>query len=160
MVIIDFSEKQNIDNWVVVDDGVMGGLSQGKLQINEKGNGLFSGTISLENYGGFSSIRYDLETIEINDYYKLVLHLKGDGKRYQFRVKDELENYYSYISYFETNGKWEKIEIPFSELYPSFRGRKLRGSNFKGDLLSQVSILFGNKKAERFELEIKSIELQ
>ena len=57
-VIYDFSEKNNLDGWYVVDDGVMGGRSRGKLQIENNDTGLFSGTISLDNYGGFSSIRY------------------------------------------------------------------------------------------------------
>jgi len=40
--------------WNVVDDGVMGGLSQGKREIGGDGILRFFGTLSLENNGGFS----------------------------------------------------------------------------------------------------------
>lgn len=43
--------------WRVVDDGVMGGLSKGKVQISKEGIMTFSGKLSLENNGGFSSLR-------------------------------------------------------------------------------------------------------
>ena len=56
-VLYDFSENSSLRYWSVVDDGVMGGVSQGSLRINYEGHGVFSGYVSLENYGGFSSIR-------------------------------------------------------------------------------------------------------
>ena len=48
-VIYDFSENKNLDGWYVVDDGVMGGRSRGRLQIENNDTGLFSGKISLDN---------------------------------------------------------------------------------------------------------------
>ena len=57
-IIYDFSKVEDLDGWYVVDDGVMGGRSKGKLKIENGDTGVFSGKISLENYGGFSSIRY------------------------------------------------------------------------------------------------------
>ena len=57
-IIYDFSNVEDLDGWYVVDDGVMGGRSKGKLKLENGDTGVFSGKISLENYGGFSSIRY------------------------------------------------------------------------------------------------------
>ena len=56
-IVHDFS-KSNLEGWYVIDDGVMGGRSRGQLEIENDDIGLFSGRISLQNYGGFSSIRY------------------------------------------------------------------------------------------------------
>jgi len=53
MTIFDFTEKSDLTNWYVVVDGVMGGLSQGSFGVNDEGNGVFKGTVSLENNGGF-----------------------------------------------------------------------------------------------------------
>ena len=39
---------ENLDGWYVVDDGVMGGRSKGKLKIENGDTGVFSGKISLE----------------------------------------------------------------------------------------------------------------
>ena len=44
---------QPIFYWQVIDDGVMGGRSKGNFAINEEGNAVFEGTVSLDNNGGF-----------------------------------------------------------------------------------------------------------
>ena len=40
-VIYDFSENNNLEGWYVVYDGVMGGRSRGRLQIENNDTGLF-----------------------------------------------------------------------------------------------------------------------
>ncbi len=55
--VYDFSHESKPGDWFVVDDGVMGGRSQGNVGLSEEGHGIFQGTVSLENNGGFSSIR-------------------------------------------------------------------------------------------------------
>lgn len=49
-------ESTKLD-WNIVDDGVMGDLSQGKREIGKDGILRFFGTLALENNGGFSSLR-------------------------------------------------------------------------------------------------------
>ena len=75
-VIYDFSENNNLEGWYVVDDGVMGGRSRGRLQIENNDTGLFSGKISLDNYGGFSSIRYYAGNLKVqkNKYITCLLY--------------------------------------------------------------------------------------
>ncbi|MBT8264860.1 MAG: CIA30 family protein, partial [Muriicola sp.] len=43
LTIFNFTSNSNIDQWQVVNDGVMGGRSQGNFTINEEGHGLFQG---------------------------------------------------------------------------------------------------------------------
>ncbi len=157
MTIFDFSATKDLSDWMVVDDVVMGGRSDGNLEINEDGNGVFYGKVSLENYGGFSSVRYRFDTKEVSDYSKAVLRLKGDGKRYQFRVKTDQYDRHSYVTYFETSGEWETIEISLKDLSPQFRGRQLRKPNYPGQQLEEVAFLIANKVAEDFRLEIDHI---
>ncbi|MDC8004148.1 CIA30 family protein [Aureisphaera galaxeae] len=160
MMLFDFKQDQALTNWRVVDDVVMGGRSDGKLYISKEGHGIFTGEVSLENNGGFSSARYRFETINTQELSKVALRVKGDGKSYQFRVKRSRSDYYSYIGYFKTSGSWETIEIPLATLYPAFRGRKLNMSNFPGDYIEEIAILIGNKKNENFRLEIDRITLK
>ena len=61
--IFDFNKKADITNWTIVDDVVMGGRSSGNFYLNKEGNGVFEGRVSLENNGGFSSLRYDFDEI-------------------------------------------------------------------------------------------------
>ena len=89
-----------------------------------------------------------------------MITLKGDGKDYQFRVKDKTSTSYSYITTFQTSGDWQTIEIKLSDLYPSFRGRKLDLSNFESDSFEEIVFLIGNKKQENFKLILDKIELK
>lgn len=159
-VIFDFSKKSLKNDWRIIDDGVMGGISQGEFLIDSDGNGVFQGTISLENNGGFSSVRYQFDKINTNKESKILIRLKGDGKQYQFRIKDKYDSYYSYITTFETSGEWENIEIKLADLYPSFRGQKLNLPNFKSDSFEEIVFLIGNKKNESFKLILDKIELK
>ena len=159
-VIFDFNKESDIENWVIVDDVVMGGRSSGSFGLNEDGHGVFKGDVSLENNGGFSSVRYRFQKKEIKGSTKVVIRLKGDGKKYQFRIKANSRDYYSYIATFETNGKWQEIEISLSEMYPSFRGRRLDQPNFSSENMEEVAFLIGNKKKEEFMLLLDKIELK
>ena len=160
MSIFQFNAESNIDNWLILDDVVMGGRSNGEFKINDEGFGEYSGDVSLENNGGFSSLRYYFDTVDSQDYNTFKLKIKGDGKTYQFRVKDRRYNRYSYIYKFETSGEWQTIEIPFNAMYASFRGYRLDIPNFKGDQMEEIAFLIGNKKAESFKLIIDSISLE
>jgi hypothetical protein len=86
--------------------------------------------------------------------------LKGDGKKYQFRVKSKRSNYYSYIYVFQTTTDWQTIEIPITELYASFRGRTIDIPNYDGESLEEIAFLVGNKKNEDFQLMIDKIEVK
>lgn len=158
--IVDFSIKSNLSSFRVVDDVVMGGVSQGNFRINENGNGLYFGEVSLENNGGFSSLRYRFEEINVSKFSKVILRIKGDGKSYQFRIKDKYRNYYSYIKTFTTSGDWQLIEINLADMYPAFRGRKLDMDNFSSEKIEEIAILIGNKKPQNFQLEIDKIYLE
>ena len=159
-IIFDFTQQSDITLWRVVDDVVMGGVSRGNFKINNEGNGFYYGDISTDNNGGFSSLRYRFKQIDVSKFTKVILLLKGDGKKYQFRIKNKYRNYYSYIQEFTTNGSWQKIEIEMSNMYPAFRGRRLDIGNFSSNTIEEIAILIGNKKEERFNLEIDKIYLQ
>jgi len=160
LTLFDFSIESDISNWKILDDVVMGGRSDGNFKINTDGFGEFTGNISLKNNGGFSSLRYYFEPKATTSYSKFKIKLKGDGKSYQFRVKDKQTNRYSYIFQFETTKEWQTIEIPFSKMFASFRGRRLDLPNFEGKYMEEIAFLIGNKKEERFKLLIDSIVLE
>lgn len=159
-LIFDFSKNATIQDWIIVDDVVMGGESSSTFQLNSEGHGVFEGNISLDNNGGFSSVRYRFSKKQLKQYTRVLLRVQGDGKQYQFRIKSNSSEYYSYISPFQTNGSWQDIEIPLQDFYPSFRGRKLNQPNFSKDTIEEVTFLIGNKKKEHFKILIDKIELR
>lgn len=158
-VIFDFNKNPDIQDWNIVDDIVMGGRSSSTFELNSDGYGVFSGIISLENNGGFSSVHYQFKKMKVHQDNKIMVKLKGDGKNYQLRIKDNSGNYYSYIAPFTTSGEWQEIEIPLKSMFPSFRGRKLDRPNFSKDNIEEITFLIGNKKNEKFELLIDKIML-
>lgn len=159
-LLFDFNDHADISSWQVVNDNVMGGRSLAIFVLNDKGHGVFEGIVSLENNGGFSSVRHRFDAITNKQYQNVAIRLKGDGKRYQFRIKSTLDQKHSYVAYFETSGAWQTVILPLQTLYPTFRGQKLDLPNFDGENLSEIAVLIGNKKAEAFHLEMDWIRLQ
>lgn len=158
--VFQFSQGADLGAWKIQDDGVMGGRSQGQLDINEAGNGVFTGTVSLENHGGFSSIQHAFAPLDVSRRRALVLGLKGDGKRYQLRIDAVPGARHSYARDFQTSGDWQAIEIPFADLYAIRHGDRLDLPNYPGRTLAQIQILIGNGVAETFQLEIDKIWLK
>ena len=158
-LIFDFNYTAPVNDWTVVDDVVMGGRSTGQFKIDSEGHGVYSGNVSLENNGGFSSLRYRFEKMRAHENSKIVIRLKGDGKQYQFRVKSNRNTYYSYTTTFKTSGDWENIIIELKDMYPSFRGRTLNMPHFNENSIEELVFLIGNKKNESFELVLDRIDI-
>lgn len=159
-MLFDFNKKSSLSNWYIVDDVVMGGRSSGYLKIDDDGHGRFGGNISLRNNGGFSSVRYQFKKKKVIQYDKLLIRVKGDGKRYQIRIKENINDYFSYVANIKTKNNWQTIEVDLKSMYPVFRGRMLNQPNFSGKYLQEIGFLIGNKRAEKFNLIIDKIELK
>lgn len=158
--VFDFTPSSDMHAWYILDDGVMGGRSQGNMALNEQGHGRFYGHVSLENNGGFSSVHYTTQSFPVHQATTAVLRIKGDGSSYQFRVKENKSDYHSYTLTFPTTGAWETIEIPLNSMSPTFRGRTLDMPNFEADSFQEIAFFIANKRAEDFELLIDSIALK
>jgi len=159
-LIYDFNKNSSAKEWKVIDDVVMGGESSGRFSIDNDGHGIFEGTVSLENNGGFSSVRHQFEKVNATKSSQVQIRLKGDGKEYQFRIKDKSNNYFSYITTFKTSGDWQTVEINLADLYPSFRGRTLNLPNFEASSFEEIVFLIANGKNESFKLVLDKIELK
>lgn len=158
--IYDFSKQTKPSGWLIINDGVMGGLSRGNISMDEEGNGMFWGHVSLENNGGFSLARLSMPAVDATGYTKIVLEVKGDSKRYQFRLKETKGQMHSYVHFFETSEEWQRIEIPFDVLRPAFRGRALNLPQYSGGQIEEIGLLVGNKAEEDFKIQIRTISLQ
>lgn len=153
-------EPNNGARWFVVDDVVMGGMSDGRVTYMDDGLLHFYGLVSTANNGGFSSIRMRPGSVELEKVEAFEIKLKGDGKAFQFRVKSDEYQRYSYAYTFETSGEWEVIRIPFKEMQATFRGRKIDVPPYPGKKIDEVAFLIGNKKNESFDLIVERIEVR
>jgi NADH dehydrogenase [ubiquinone] 1 alpha subcomplex assembly factor 1 len=155
----DFSKPTELAEWKVVNDGVMGGMSEARLSNSSEGHALYQGEVSLENNGGFSSIRKSFESTTIKGAKTVHIKLKGDKKNYQFRVKTNRNDRHAFKYEFETTGQWQTIKIKLKEMTPTYRGMRPNIPNYQAEILSEIGFLIANKKAEKFNLLIDSIWL-
>jgi NADH dehydrogenase [ubiquinone] 1 alpha subcomplex assembly factor 1 len=158
--IYTFSTQTNIKEWRIVNDDVMGGRSNSFLKISDAGNGQFLGHVSLANNGGFASIQLNTHVKLAEENKFVVLRVKGDGKRYELRLKGNTSQSESYVHPFSTSGEWQTLKLAISEFYPQFRGRKLNIPNFNFENIEQLSFLIANSQEEDFELLIDWIGLE
>ncbi|MBV9385611.1 MAG: CIA30 family protein [Chroococcidiopsidaceae cyanobacterium CP_BM_ER_R8_30] len=132
-IIFDFAapSKDLPDIWGVVDDVVMGGVSESGIHL--VGNtALFAGNVSTANSGGFASVRTrNFESpLSLTGYDGIELRVKGDGKRYKFIIRSDPRWDGTAFSYsFDTiDNSWIDVRIPFAQLVPVFRAKTLRDS--------------------------------
>jgi hypothetical protein len=112
--------------WGAVDDVVMGGVSESGISL-ATGYAVFSGNVSIDNSGGFASIRtrnFD-PSLDLSNYQGIELRVKGDGQRYKFFIRTEAKwDGIGYAYSFDTNpDEWMTISIPFKDLVPIFRAK-------------------------------------
>jgi hypothetical protein len=158
-ILYDFTSSQTISDWLIVNDGVMGGVSQSQIDLNSEGHAIFEGRISLENNGGFASVRHRLEKENIQAFTYVNLRVKGKPSTYQFRIKKSNRDSYSYIQEFKVTSEWNTLRLKLSDFFPRFRGRSLNLPNFEANTIEEIALLIGNKKKEVFKLEIDKIYL-
>lgn len=160
ILVTDFSNLAG-QQWNVVNDGVMGGLSSSHLQINKDGNAVFLGHVSLKNNGGFASVK-NSEPLNLEGADTIRLHVKGDGKKYSFRLRTKSgnePNYWVYEIRFGTReNQWEMIDLMLNELKAVFRGRPQPDAP-PADLSSiiEYGFLISDQQEGDFRLEIDSI---
>ena len=72
---------------MIVNDGVMGGVSQSRLSLDEQGALVFEGKVSLDYGGGFASVRSIVNQLDAEKYQGIFLKIRGDGNKYQLRLR-------------------------------------------------------------------------
>ncbi len=135
----------------------MGGLSRSKLTVTSNNTLLFQGKVSLENYGGFASIRTHPRNFTLEGYAGIILHVKGDGKRYRFRVRtdDEHDGIAYQASFITDPKKWIVVQLPFSGFVPVYRGKLVsHAPNLKPSRIRRVGFMIADGQVGFFRLEV------
>lgn len=151
------AESEKLD-WRIVDDGVMGGLSQGKREIGTDGILRFFGTLSLEKNGGFSSLRTGDVKMDLSGAEGVVLRVKGDGRTYQLRFSTDAEYRGREMSFQAgfptTKGEWTEVKVPFKRFLGTWRGMELPDKVFDPAKIRRIGLQLADKKAGPFELRV------
>jgi len=159
LLLTDFTSNTADMGWYVVNDNVMGGRSEGDFN-QESGSLNFAGRTNT-NGGGFSSIRTRPIDLDLSGFAGIQLKVKGDGRRYTWRLTTDARWRGRQISYwadFETsNGKWTTVNIPFENFMPQFRGYQLDGPALDAAQITGMGLMIYDKQDGPFEFELSSV---
>lgn len=152
---MDFSNPNTLrDSWIV-NDGVMGGVSQSSLRQDEDGM-FFEGVVSLENNGGFASMR---SSVRFPQGTQLIeLFAKGDGKRYKLVLRTELAPRVTYVADFIALPTWQTYRFNLSQFKSTFRGRDVNAPTLSFSDVIDFGILISNNQAGSFAIQLKTLK--
>jgi len=153
----DFAQADEVREWGAVNDVVMGGVSSSSIRASGEGTAVFSGEVSLENNGGFASVRSQPRDWGLEGARGVALRVRGDGKSYKLNLRtDDAFDGVTWQAAFATRaGEWETLRIGFEELEPRWRGRVVRDA---GELapgrVRTLGLLISDKQEGPFRLEV------
>ena len=154
-VIMENFDSNNLLNWNIVNDSVMGGRSQATLKLINNTYANFKGYLSLQNNGGFSSIRAYYPP-DLTNVKSIVLKVRGDGRKYNFRIRGNTESWASYTHSFDTvEGEWNEIELKIDDFYPVYRGYTLKNMPQLSEvIIKEIGIMLSDKIQGSFSIDI------
>jgi hypothetical protein len=158
--LFDFQSATNTAAWQVVNDDVMGGVSRSRFEVTN-GMAVFQGAVSLENNGGFASVRSASMKHDLSGFDAFVLRVRGDGRRYKFTVRTEsgFDTPLYQCAFTTKRGEWEEHRLAFSDFVPTFRGRVLTDAPpLNPAKVTSVGFLISDKQEGPFKLEVAWIK--
>ncbi|MDT8441984.1 MAG: CIA30 family protein [Desulfuromonadales bacterium] len=125
--LFDFIDPAAVSQWSSIDDRIMGGCSMSRPTHLDGVGMRFHGTVSLDNNGGFASIRSANGEYDLSGCTELLVRLRGDGQRYKLSLRTD--RYYDGVSYqtgFATaQGLWTEVALPFAACVATHHGQTL-----------------------------------
>jgi len=155
-LIFDFSTAAA---WPSIDDVVMGGVSRSSMVI-EDGVAVFRGVLSLENNGGFASVRSRPADHDLSGFRAISVRVRGDGHRYMLRLRTSASfDGVSYEAPLEpADGEWQDVVVPFDTFRATYRGRLVRDyPPLDPSGVKTFGIMIADKQEGPFRLEVESI---
>ena len=161
--VTDFSDAAAAGKWMSVNDNVMGGVSEGGFRITDDKTLEFSGNISLENQGGFASIRTQSADLGLDGLDTIALRVKGDGRTYYLDLRAaKTFAAASYRAPLKTQkDTWQEVRVPLKDFEYSVFGRRIAGAEaLTANQVKSVGFTLADKQAGPFRLEIAWISAQ
>lgn len=157
--LFEFEEGEAVSGWFSVDDRVMGGVSVSQMRYAGDGVARFSGDMSLENNGGFASVRFTENIYDLSDFTGLELRVKGNNMTYQFRFQTDIARI-SYTQPFAAPDEWTTVRLPFDAFEATFFGRRVSNApQMNTSFLRTLTFMLSDGQAGEFELLIDSIKV-
>ena len=158
VALFDFNDPASLKRWNIVLDGVMGGLSTGRISAGSD-TLRFTGETSLRNNGGFSSMRAAIPVGTLAGYDALRLRVKGDGREWIVgtRASSQMGGDSYWTRFKTTRGEWMDVLVPIEQMERHFFGQAMRGT-IRPEQVGGIEFYMYDKKAGPFDLEIDRID--
>jgi uncharacterized surface protein with fasciclin (FAS1) repeats len=148
-------------SWPSVNDDVMGGISKGRTRLTDRGTVLFAGALSLENNGGFSTVRSDATDLDLAGWDGLVLRVRGDGRTYNVSALPDGRRraVHSWEMPFDTEAdEWIEVRVPFDQLVHRAMGWRIPDGALDPASIRSLAFGISDKDTSPFALELDWIK--
>jgi NADH dehydrogenase [ubiquinone] 1 alpha subcomplex assembly factor 1 len=162
-VLFAFTGADATKEWQTINDGVMGGVSEGKFKITNKKTLEFYGTLSLENSGGFASVRTKAKKLGLEKGDTLVARVRGDGREYTLNLYVNRPLIaFSYRATVQTKkDEWIEVKVPLDKFEATSFGRVVKDAGpVAPKEINALGFMLSDKKAGPFKMEIESIKVE
>lgn len=162
-ILLDFEDPAEMALWRPVDDTVMGGVSRSTFELDGPGIARFRGNVSLENFGGFASVRTTPRDWDTAHARAFVLRVRGDGQQYKFtlRTSDRFDGIQYQARFTAPAGEWTDVRLPVDAFVPTFRGRKVPfAAPPDPGRVRTLGLMISDKQAGPFELLVDRIGVE
>ncbi len=159
-MLFEFGDPEVAQRWETVNDGVMGGVSDGQFKISNQTMEFF-GTLSLENSGGFTSVRSGPAKLGLEKGDTLLARVRGDGREYTLNLYvARPRTAFSYRWTFKTQkGEWVEIRAPLDKFVATSFGRLVPNEPLNPVEVNAIGFLLSDNLAGPFKLEVEWIKV-
>jgi NADH dehydrogenase [ubiquinone] 1 alpha subcomplex assembly factor 1 len=161
--LLDFAGPEAAQKWQAVSDGVMGGVSDGRFKVTEEGTLKFFGTLSLENNGGFASVRTKPTVLDIKAGDTIAVRVKGDGREYVLNIYTKSRRMaFSYRAPMPTmKDEWTEVRVPLDDFIPTAFGRRVQGMGpVEPSQINGLGFMLSDKKPGKFQMQVEWVKVE
>lgn len=152
-LLFDFTVDDG-NGWYVQNDTVMGGVSSSSVGV-ERGELVFSGNLSLDNNGGFASVRGPiLEPGSAGSGDALTIDSTGDGRTYLVQILTSTDSHVT--RFVPVDGR---VILPFSDFVSTdWRLEPISAvAPLEAESIEQIAIYVLDGQVGEFALRVRSI---
>ena len=146
--------------WSPLNDGVMGGLSEGQTNFTDS-TMLWTGQTRLENNGGFASVRSPWGHTNLQSMKGVAIRCKGKGGPFKLTLETSERWWmpYAYAS-FTPSEEWEEVVLDVTDFsWSQAQMGDLKSVSPERELsdVLRMGLMKYDGTAQAFELEVASI---
>jgi NADH dehydrogenase [ubiquinone] 1 alpha subcomplex assembly factor 1 len=160
--VFSFASDADVRRWNVVNDTVMGGVSSGELTWVDDAM-VFTGELSLDNNGGFASVRSPLVDSSVAARWAersgLVIEARGDGRSWAVEVRTGSASGGWIATVTPPVDVFASIEVPWRDFTPVTRFLDPRPTDEPLDpsRITLIALYLVDGIEGSFSLEVKSL---